>query len=446
MISMKMPSLVQYLWPIFLLAVCGVGYAQDAPDVTATSRPASDDSREVLHFRATLASPGGELPFGLEIIRAPNGKAAARIVNGPEVIELADVRFSEDRLKIDIRHYDATIEARVSESAGMRDAIRRHYIGRWKKRVDLNTWTELPFEAVEDVPYRFRPGPRVEGELEISEPVEGRWLVRFEKSDDPAIGEFHRTGDGEIVGTFLTATGDYRFLAGDYEAGRLRLSAFDGAHAMLFDARLDESGRLNGDFWSRDVWHETWTAERDPDASLPDGFGLATPVRGVELSTVKFRGVDGKLYSLDDDTFRGKPRIIEVFGTWCPNCHDAAGLLNDLHHRYSPQGLVVIGVAFEATGQFERDARQVRRFVDRYDVKYPILLGGKRPKEETRDAFPLLDRIYAYPTTLFINRKGEVIAVHTGFSGPATGEAHLLLRAEFERRIREMLDEQVPSP
>lgn len=392
-----------------------------------------------MHFRATLSSPGGELPFGLDIAQSADGTATAWIVNGAERIELPNIRFTEDRLRIDIRHYDAVIEARAPETEGRRDTIRRRYVGTWKKRADTNTWSQLPFEAVEGVPYRFLPGPRVEGELSKAAPIDGRWRVTFSKSETPAIGEFWRTDAGSLEGTFLTTTGDYRYLAGDYEGGRLRLSGFDGAHALLFDARLDEADRLRGDFWSRDVWHEEWTGERDPDAELPDGFGVTEVREDVALSSVKFRGLDGKLHSLDAPEFQGKARIIEVFGTWCPNCHDASDVLNELYTTYARQGLAVVGVAFEATGRFEHDAKQVRRFIERRHVKYPILLGGKRPREATRKAFPLLERIRAYPTTLFVDRDGKVVAVHTGFSGPATGEAYLRLRKTFERRVRDLL-------
>lgn len=443
MIRMKSVSLVRCLSFVATLFAVHPGFAQGQSPATQPAGRVAPTS--LMRFRATLESPGGELPFGLEVGRQPDGSAIAWIVNGAERIRLPDVRFSEDRLRIDIRHYDAILEAHAAESAGQRDAVRRRFVGTWKKRSAENTWSELPFEAVEDVGFRFRPGPRVEGELAKSQPIEGRWRVTFGKSEGPAIGEFRKASDGGIEGTFLTMTGDYRFLAGDYEAGRLRLSAFDGAHAFLFDARLDEADRLRGDFWSRDTWHEEWTAIRDPEASLPDGFGLAQSPNDIDLASVKFLGLDGKRHSLDDDGYRGKPRVIEVFGTWCPNCHDAADVLNDLHQTYAAQGLAVIGVAFEATGKFERDAKQVRRFIDRHDVKYPVWLGGKRPQGATDAVFPLLDRIRAYPTTLFVSRDGKIVAVHTGFSGPATGEAYLRLRATFERHVQELLEAQASS-
>ncbi|HPF40647.1 MAG TPA: TlpA disulfide reductase family protein [Phycisphaerae bacterium] len=441
MIGMKTVSPVRCLSLVGFIAVAAVARASQAPDVEVTSRPAPDAvAARVHHFRAALMTAGGAAPFGLDIVQGADGSASARIINGRELIELDDVRFSDDRLRISIRHYDAVIEALAREAGGRRDSIRRRYVGTWKKRIGKDAWSELPFEADEDVSYRFPPGPRIEGELERSASIEGRWRVKFSRSDGPAIGVFRRTDAGAIEGTFLTTTGDYRYLAGDYEAGRLRLSTFDGAHALLFDARLDSEERLVGDFWSRDVWHETWIAERDPEATAPDGFGMATPQNDTLLSSVKFRAMDGAMRSLDDGPFHGKPRVVEIFGTWCPNCHDAAEFLNDAQETYGARGLVVIGLAFETTGRFERDARQVRRFIERHDVKYPILLGGRRPDGDTRDAFPFLDRIRAYPTTLFIDSAGRIVAVHTGFNGPATGEAYLKLRAEMEHQIESILE------
>ncbi len=97
----------------------------------------------------------------------------------------------------------------------------------------------------------------------------GRWKVRFETSERPAVGVFEARGS-DVTGTFLTSTGDDRFLAGSYERGRLRLSCFDGAHAFLFDARATGE-RLAGTFHSGNAWTETWSATRDAEesAALP---------------------------------------------------------------------------------------------------------------------------------------------------------------------------------
>ena len=50
------------------------------------------------------------------------------------------------------------------------------------------------------------------------------------------MGEFSQAGDS-VAGTFLTETGDHRFLAGQVRGAEMYLSTFDGAHAFLYKAR-----------------------------------------------------------------------------------------------------------------------------------------------------------------------------------------------------------------
>ena len=263
----------------------------------------------------------------------------------------------------------------------------------------------------------------------------------FESNDEPAVAIFRAGAGGTILGTFLTTTGDYRYLAGSFEERRLRLSCFDGAHAFLFNARLDEDGSLDGDFWSRDSWHERWTARRDPQASMPDAFELTRWVGGKGLDEIAFPDLDGRLRSLGDAEFAGRARILEIFGSWCPNCNDAAAHLAELDSEYRGRGLSIVGLAFEMTGEFERDAEQVRRYAEHHGLRFPLLVAGLSDKALASESFPLLDRIRSYPTTVFFHADGRVRAVHQGFAGPATGQAHDELRARFRTLIEELLAE-----
>ena len=128
-----------------------------------------------------------------------------------------------------------------------------------------------------------------------------------------------------------------------------------------------------------------------------------------------------------------------MFGSWCPNCHDEAPYLAELHRRYKDRGLSILALAFELTGDLERDTRQVEIYKRRYGIEFPVLVAGLADKKEASKAFPLLDRVRSYPTTVFMDADGRVRAVHTGFAGPATGKEHAKLRAEFERLIEELL-------
>ena len=384
-------------------------------------------------WRAWLDSPGGDLPFGLEIHRDGDGLSGF-LVNGAEKIEVPRIALTANRLVVSIEHYDAVITATLSPDG-------RRLEGAWEKTAGPDERSHLAFHATAGLQSRFAVGTSSTQAAEI----DGRWAVDFESDDDTAIALFERQPDGSIHGTFMTATGDYRFLAGSFDNRRLRLSVFDGAHAFLFDARLRDDGTLAGDFWSRDTWHETWTARRDDDVKLPNPFDQTRWTEGADLSRAVFPDLEGNLRSLADPEFAGRARILEVFGSWCPNCNDATSYLGELHRRYADRGLSIVGLAFEMTGDFERDAQQVRTYADYHGIEFPLLLAGLSDKDEASRAFPLIDRVRSFPTTIFLHGDGRVRAVHTGYSGPATGHAHQELRSKFESLIEELLASE-PAP
>lgn len=384
-------------------------------------------------WRAWLASPGGELPFGLVFESAPESGTRAFVVNGAERIALGPVERVGEIVLLRFAPYDAQVTAALTLDG-------RSLSGAWRKRRGLETWTGLRFEARRGAGPRFATDGAAPG-LDVT----GRWAVDFASDDLPAVGEFTQAADGTLAGTFLTATGDYRFLAGTVAGERLRLSCFDGAHAFLFDARAQPDGTLAGDFWSGESWHEAWTARRDPAAALPDPFRQTSWDAQASLADLVFPDLDGEPRSLADPAFAGRARIVQLFGSWCPNCNDEAAYLAELDRRYRARGLAIVGVAFELSGDFARDAAQLRAFAAHHGVEYPLLLAGTAGKDEASAAFPAIDRLRSYPTTLFFDAAGRVRSVHSGFAGPATGAEHDRLRAHFETLIEELLAEPPPS-
>jgi thiol-disulfide isomerase/thioredoxin len=384
-------------------------------------------------WRAWLDSPGGELPFGLEIARQEGG-LRAWLLNDPERIEIPEVALEGNEIVLAIPHYDSRVRATIADEG-------RRLDGEWSKTAGPEALSRLPFHALAGAAPRFaRPAAAPEA-AETADPITGRWRVRFETHEHPAVGIFERQPDGAVTGTFLTAVSDHRYLAGDFDGDRLRLSCFDGAHAFLFEARMQPDGTLRGDFWSRDTWHETWTARRDDTADLVDPFELTRWTGELSLDEIVYPDLDGRPRSLADPELGGRARIIEVFGTWCPNCNDAARYLAELHERYGPRGLSITGLAFEMTGDFERDAEQVRRYARQHGIGFPILIAGTHEKDAASEAFRAIDRVRSYPTMIFVDADGNVRAVYTGYSGPATGRAHERLRMQFESLIEEMLAE-----
>ena len=412
------------------------------------SPPSLSNAPAVGVWRAWLDSPGGELPFGLELRPAAPGPGGtppssfqAFLLNPPERIPIARVSFGAGELVLHLDPYASTIRARLGASAQTLD-------GTWRKQKGADSFVELQFHARFGTARRFVApaaggGPRPPSPA----PLPPRWRVKFASDPDAAVGLLSEQSPELLTGTFLTSTGDYRYLAGNRDGDRLRLSCFDGAHAFLFDARLLPADpprtavRLAGDFYSGDRWHDTWTAEADAKAQLVDPFAQSHFSAQAELGALRFPDVQGRSRSLTEPAFAGKARILEIFGTWCPNCNDATAYLVELDRKYRARGLAIVGLAFEVTGDLAQDSAQVQRFAAFHHAEFPLLIAGLADKDKATLRLPLLDRVRAYPTTIFLHRDGRVRAVHSGFSGPATGAAHAELRRHFEELIEELLTE-----
>jgi len=392
--------------------------------------PPQDGGLLASEWRLVLESPGGELPFRLNFARDEE-RTSAWIHNGEERIPSGPLERKGDHWLLNLEPYDSRLVFRVSDDGAL-------ISGHWEKSLGGERQARLPLRGSKGGEHRF---PLVAVDSEQRSRLAGRWAVRFSSDEDLAIGTFACNADGTAAGTFETTLGDYRFLAGAFDGERLRLSCFDGGHAFLFDARLRADGSLEGDFWSRDSWHETWTATKDPDAELPDPFGLTTWTDAVPLSELRFPDLLGEPRSLAEETFSGRARIITLFGTWCPNCNDEASFLRGLHERYAKRGLSILGLAFELDDDFERSVRQVQRFRERHALPYPVLIAGVADKKEASRAFPALDRVRAYPTAILLDGDGKVRAIHTGFSGPATGAAHEHQRERYELLLEDLLAE-----
>ena len=155
-----------------------------------------------------------------------------------------------------------------------------------------------------------------------------------------------------------------------------------------------------------------------------------------------FPDLDGQAVSLDDPRFAGKVVVVTLAGSWCPNCHDEAGVPRGrCATGTAAEGLEIIGLMFEQLESATEARAAVARFRDRWSIPYPLLLAGSSPTEDATTRLPQLNGIYAYPTTIFVDRKGLVRHIHTGFSGPATGGHYTALTRDFEDRIRALLAE-----
>ena len=89
----------------------------------------------------------------------------------------------------------------------------------------------------------------------------------------------------------------------------------------------------------------------------------------------------------------------------------------------------------------QKRKRRLNKLKDYLDVHYEILIAGVSDKDSASIALPMLNRVIAYPTTIFIDRESRVRKIHTGFSGPGTGIYYEKLVDEFTSIVDSLLNE-----
>ena len=376
-------------------------------------------------WRATLKMQGQTLPFTFRIAASDGTGYQAFLQNGEEEILVDEVVVEGDSIHLPMHIFDTQIDAQIQGDS---------LLGYWTKNY-TNDY-RIPFTAVHGEAYRFTPASS-ENPVDVG----GTWAVYFAGDSLPSVGVFEQDGS-HLTGSFLTTTGDYRFLEGQVNQDELMLSTFDGEHAFLFKATWQEDSILQGDFWSGKSYHTTWTAHRDDDAALPDANQLTYLKNGYDRLAFTFPNLEGQPVSISDKQYQGKVVIVQLFGTWCPNCMDETKFYTDWYQKNKDRGVEIIGLAYEQKDDFDYARRRVQRMVNKLNVPYDFLIAGVADKEIAAQTLPMLNHVMSFPTSIYVGRDGHVKGIHTGFSGPGTGVYYDRFVQEFNARMDTLLSEQ----
>ncbi len=386
-------------------------------------------------YRAVLQTPGGELPFGLDIqpTASKPGMYTVFALNGPERLPLDSARVEGDTLRISAGLFESELVAKIDGNM-----LR----GQWRRHRTPDEVVTLPFEATAGYDYRFAKEDKPAGGN-----LTGTWAANFNDTTGRvdtvnAVGIFKQTGN-QISGTFLTPTGDYRYLAGNVVGDSLLLSCFDGTHVFLFKSKHDaKANTLTGGFWAGASYYEPWSARLDPNAKLPDPASLTYLKPGSKTLNIAFPEPNGNVVSLSAPRFNGKVTVVQILGTWCPNCMDETNFLSPWYKKNRSRGVEVLGLAFERSADQAVSGPKIERMKRRFNIDYPVLLAGSSDKAEASKALPDLNAVVAFPTTIVIDKKGQVRNIHTGFSGPGTGKFYDQYVSEFNRLIDKLVAEK----
>lgn len=366
-----------------------------------------------------------ELPFTFKLDLA-GGNYLMQISNAEELIEVDEIAIEGDSITIKLPVFEGYLTGTFDSTSIKGDFI--------KESLDRI----VPFQA------EFGDYERFPVKSEASADISGIWeTVFYPEEKDPymAKGIFKQNGN-LVTGTFRTATGDYRYMEGVMDGDSLMLSTFDGAHAFLFTAGLTDS-ILNGKFYSGNHSLETFTAKRNDSFELPDADSLTFLKPGYDRFEFAFPDSEGNIVSAADARFSDKVLIVQIMGTWCPNCLDESKFLVEYLKQNSNEDLEIVALAFEYAKTEELAFKSIKRLSDRLGISYPVLLAqyGSSDKDKANEKLPMLNTVLSYPTTIFIDRKGEVRKISTGFNGPATGQKYLDFKEEFNTFVTALLAE-----
>ncbi|WP_223649922.1 peroxiredoxin family protein [Hymenobacter psoromatis] len=434
-------------YPLLLSAVLLAGCQSATTTDTAQAGAGTASAAALLTpgpWRGELAAQGQKIPFLFEV-KTEAGKPVVYLINkglnGEERLRCDEISAAGDSATIKLHVFDAALVVRADGQGKLR--------GAWVK-YDSKTPYRVPLVATAG------EQPLFQSTAAKGSPFSGTWKTEFKDKTGksyPAVGIFKQTGR-DVTGTFLTTTGDYRYLAGQMDGSTMRFSTFDGGHAFLFIGKPNNSQgiadtlndqvytKIKGDYYSGKSGHETWTATLDPKAKLPDADTLTYLKKGESRLNFKFPSiVQGSSISPTDPKYRGKVVVVQILGSWCPNCMDETAYLAPWYAQNKARGVEVIGLGYERSADYDKAAPRLRKLKERYHIGYDLAVAGTSDKDSVAASLPQLAKFLGFPTTIFLDKKGVVRSIRTGFSGPGTGQYYEDEKAHFNRTVDKLLKE-----
>jgi thiol-disulfide isomerase/thioredoxin len=363
------------------------------------------------------------LPFKLQISGSKKNPIFT-IHNAEEKIQLSSIKKINDSLQVDFPNFHSFLRFKLIDKETIK--------GNWHN-LNKGVNYKIPFSA------RLNKEKSKEIPKDLPLDLSGRWKTYFSpntKNEEIAIGVFS-SNSTHLTGTFLTETGDYRFLEGETDRDNMFLSCFDGSHAFFFEAYI-KNDSLKGKFYSGSHYTTDWIATKDENFTLRNPDSLTYLVKTEDFK-FKVKDLENKDFTFSSENYKNKVCIIQIMGTWCPNCIDETRFLKEMYEKYHEKGLEIISVCYESPSVYEEQVQKVNLMKKRLNLDFTFLIGGQANKALASEHFSMLNQIISYPTAIFLDKNGRVVKIHTGFNGPGTGEIYTEFVKETEELIISLL-------
>jgi peroxiredoxin len=100
--------------------------------------------------------------------------------------------------------------------------------------------------------------------------------------------------------------------------------------------------------------------------------------------------------------YKGKVVMINFWATWCGPCRDEWPLLESIYKQYQKQDFVLLGV------NVEPDSKPAEDWLKATPVSFPILF-------DTKSEVSKMYEVSGMPSTIIVDRKGNVRVIHHGY-------------------------------
>lgn len=370
-------------------------------------------------WRFEMRAGHGNIPFIIELKKVGDTYNGI-LKNGKESIELNDIEVKKDKISIPIQTYEVSLEMEEPKDGTMTGFLVRH---------NKNPKIKTPVFAVHGEDERF-PEEKSKPKIDLN----GRWKVTLTEEDDKkseGILVFEQKGN-ELHGSLLTPTGDYRYVEGFVSGKEFEAASFDGVYNYLLKGSVD-NGKMEAKILAN--WVTKIEGKKDERAELPDAY-KQTQLAKMQFS---FPNLRGEKVSLTDKRFKNKPVIVQFFGSWCPNCIDEMNYLIPWYNENKKRGIEIVALAFERSIDPKEAKAQLIKTHKKKNIPYPLLIAGSTSEDKPMDKIKGLKNFISFPTTVFLNKKHEVVKVHAGFTGPSTGEFFEKWKKEFNQTVDELL-------
>jgi len=368
---------------------------------------------------ATVKSGQLDIPFRMDISQ-DGSNVSGSFFNGDLKIPSSSGHFENGNLSLTYDFYGSTLQASLKDGA---------LEGTYKSGSRAQAFTAKRYQA----PAAVANAPSIDGIWELhnisSKKGESAWQFIVKQSG------------AMVQATILRVDGDTGVLSGTYQDGKYVLSHFSGVRPALVDVTPMKDGSLQV---VQNRRGEPMKAIRPQEARALGLPGPSDPIKHTGMKDpskpleFNFPDLNGKMVSNTDPRFRGKVVLVNIAGSWCPNCHDEAPFLMEMYRRFHSQGLEIVALAFEDADQVKDPAR-LRAFVKKYGIEYTVLLAGKT--DEAKEKLSQADNWDAWPTTFFEGRDGLVKEVHAGFPSLASGDLYTQAKEEFATEVEHLLSE-----